>query len=106
MCCVRVNPQALHSLLELVADFKKELSAALLKEQSSNIQGGQETSSVQGGQETSSVQGGQGTSSVQGGQETSSVQGGQEAHSMCVDIITATEEYLSEATRPISTVLQ
>ena len=77
-CCVSVAPQVLKSLMELVGDFKKELSDVLLKEQTS------------------------GTRPAQG----SDGQDDQQTQSMCADIITATEEYLSEATSPISRVLQ
>ena len=83
LCRISVDPKAFHSLLDLMADFKKELSATLLKEQYSNVQNGNP-----------------------GQQDGNPRQADQETQSACADIIAATEEYLSEAIRPISKVLQ
>eukprot|EP00731_Ephydatia_muelleri_P020303 Em0013g30a len=90
LCRVSVDPKAFHSLLDLMADFKKELSATLLKEQYSNVQNGNP-----GQQDGNPRQ-----------QDGNPRQADQENQSACADIIAATEEYLSEAIRPISKVLQ
>ena len=85
VCRVSVDPKTLLSLLELVTDFKKELSSTLLKEQFSSMQNGNPRQ--------------------QDGNPRQQ-DGNQETQSACADIIAASEEYLSEAIRPISKMLQ